>query len=376
MKTLKKIYLGLISCAFLLTSLITTTFAWFKLNSESIVSDFDLHVTQQEGIRISIDGQNYSDDLSIAKAKMAIVAKYMGYTITNDRLYNGVTQISSDDIDTLFSEISLKPVSSTDGITFNDEYLRSVDLSTGEYISFDLFLRYETDGEAPESGVPLYFVSDIVQYDNNNDGDFDDAVDFTVNPVSITSIDRNVVLVNSARSFKLLDTDIISPNDGYYEGGETVTINKANAARFSTEVGSGAQTIDKVYDINLYDGSNVVGFGSYATDSNLKPEYDADLNLAYTHSSAIRGNPNFYSTIDYNQLFGTNSMYYNAVDESVAAATVGLMERDSTNTHICNLKVTFKFWVEGSDADCIDMWGNAPITVNLGFGLDLPDSLG
>lgn len=58
-KLTTKLLFAIISVAFALVALGTTTFAWFTLSDTATVSTFDAQITAGEGIEISLDGTNY-----------------------------------------------------------------------------------------------------------------------------------------------------------------------------------------------------------------------------------------------------------------------------------------------------------------------------
>ena len=58
-KLTTKLLFAIISAAFALVALGTTTFAWFTLSDTATVSTFDAQITAGEGIEISLDDINY-----------------------------------------------------------------------------------------------------------------------------------------------------------------------------------------------------------------------------------------------------------------------------------------------------------------------------
>ena len=58
-KLTTKLLFAIISVAFALVALGTTTFAWFTLSDTATVSTFDAQITAGEGIEISLDDINY-----------------------------------------------------------------------------------------------------------------------------------------------------------------------------------------------------------------------------------------------------------------------------------------------------------------------------
>lgn len=58
-KLTTKLLFAIISAAFALVALGTTTFAWFTLTNEATISPFNAEITAGEGIEISLDGTNF-----------------------------------------------------------------------------------------------------------------------------------------------------------------------------------------------------------------------------------------------------------------------------------------------------------------------------
>lgn len=118
-KLTTKLLFAIISVAFALVALGTTTFAWFTLSDTATVSTFDAQITAGEGIEISLDGTNYYT------------------TIPATEIQNKINQLN----------VELKDVTSNDGKQFF--YLNSgtaIDYTSfgtakKPYIEFDLFFR-------------------------------------------------------------------------------------------------------------------------------------------------------------------------------------------------------------------------------------------
>lgn len=118
-KLTTKLLFAIISVAFALVALGTTTFAWFTLSDTATVSTFDAQITAGEGIEISLDGTNY-------------------YTTIPATVIQGK-------IDQL--NVELKDVTSNDGKQFfylnSDTAINYTSLGAEKkpYIEFDLFFR-------------------------------------------------------------------------------------------------------------------------------------------------------------------------------------------------------------------------------------------
>jgi len=87
-KLTTKLLFAIISAAFALVALGTTTFAWFTLTNEATISQFNAEITAGEGIEISIDGTNYYTTIptNIIQAKI----KKLKVTLKDITSPNGV----------------------------------------------------------------------------------------------------------------------------------------------------------------------------------------------------------------------------------------------------------------------------------------------
>src|SRR5574344_658932 len=127
MKINQKILLSLSTILLLITSLVTTTVAWFKLDAEATIDNFDFNLVCQQGILVSLDGgANYVKTITKDDIKAAIVVKYKEYTFNykGDVLDSGSDVVYNFESDkaqlvAMYDEIVLQDVTSSDGRTFS-----------------------------------------------------------------------------------------------------------------------------------------------------------------------------------------------------------------------------------------------------------------
>jgi hypothetical protein len=116
-KLTTKLLFAIISAAFALVALGTTTFAWFTLTNEAKISQFNAQITAGEGIEISLDDKTYYT------------------TIPASEIQDKITEL----------KVSLKDVTSTDGKSFKYFRAESSIVYNNEtikpYIEFDLYVR-------------------------------------------------------------------------------------------------------------------------------------------------------------------------------------------------------------------------------------------
>ena len=60
----RKLILSLTVFVFALVSLVTTTFAWFSIAQDATVGDLSMSISGGTELLVSLDGTNYSDNIS------------------------------------------------------------------------------------------------------------------------------------------------------------------------------------------------------------------------------------------------------------------------------------------------------------------------
>lgn len=179
MKFLRKMVIGISAIAFTTVALTSTTYAWFKINSRSIVDGFNFKMTGGLGFKVSIDGVNYSSDLTTDQIYDAMIAKYaperfvihydetigkgvlyttkqveekdeLGNTVyIDDGAGNMVPKMiwtydepaSEQDKQSALQNIELMPVTTSNGVDMQDLFEAKATASSGRYIEFDVYFR-------------------------------------------------------------------------------------------------------------------------------------------------------------------------------------------------------------------------------------------
>ncbi|HPD12941.1 MAG TPA: hypothetical protein PLP15_06250, partial [Bacilli bacterium] len=118
-KLTTKLLFAIISAAFALVALGTTTFAWFTLTNEATISQFNAEITAGEGIEISLDGTNFYTTIpaTVIQAKI----NSMNIELKDVTSSNGINMTKIDGTPVLFQ--------STPGVNKN------------AFIQFDLWVR-------------------------------------------------------------------------------------------------------------------------------------------------------------------------------------------------------------------------------------------
>ncbi len=146
----RKIILLIVSITTLILTVFTFSYAWFVTNLTVYLTNLEIEVNAGKGLMISVDGVNYSSNITGSNIKKAIVAKYKNYEFKDGFLVDSdenLVNLSDDDINKIFSEIVLKPITSLDGKTFYKDKasLLETNASEGLYLNFDLYFKSLND---------------------------------------------------------------------------------------------------------------------------------------------------------------------------------------------------------------------------------------
>lgn len=128
-KLTTKLLFAIISAAFALVALGTTTFAWFTLTNEAEISQFDAQITAGEGLEISLDGTNFYTTIpaNVIQAKI----KSLKVTLKDITSPNG---------------IDMYPLGPQNPDTKIDYIEAPQGNESNPYIEFDLWVRSPVEG--------------------------------------------------------------------------------------------------------------------------------------------------------------------------------------------------------------------------------------
>jgi len=179
-KLTNKLFISILTVAFAVIALGTTTFAWFTLSNTATVSPFNATVTAGQGIEISLDQTNWYTTLTEAKIEEFLFAAGTGKYA---------------------STFKLDLVTSTDGLAFTlMDGATGVNEAAGtHYIKFTLYFRSKDDTNiAPK----IYWNNATITSTGKQwtaDASFTDAVGATT--PSVTAGDANLprYAANAAR---------------------------------------------------------------------------------------------------------------------------------------------------------------------------------
>lgn len=355
-KLLKKVFLSTITLLLTITTFASTTFAWLTMNSEAWVEGMDFQATGGEGFLISVDGNNFKSSLSNAEILKAIVQKYYnGYYVftPTGELVDPVTQIPVDYANLMKNNIRLLPVTSV-GTSIQE--LQNIDgviseVSEGRFVEFDIYFSYTSGDGSQEIDIYLNGMDTVLNQSGQS---------IPVPKTSISSKDEMVKLSSKLTSIYRVGVDSAvveqTPSKIEYEAFDFIHMSPSNAIRLGI-INEELSTGTKHQIIELTDKYDL---GSYATDSTEVPIYDANRNAMFTYVNGLKNN--VLTAIAYSQKPDTITAL-TALDNGIERNIVKIAQLNEQQKQQC---VTFKLWLEGWDADCLEGISKA-IQVQLSF---------
>ncbi len=380
-----------------------STFAWFKINSNASVSGFEFTVQGGEGYQISIDDEHYYNSLTNKQMLQAILMGYdSNYNIVDEEIYYGTTYdedgkiISNgsltpeETIHEIISKIELLPVTPYENasgeFSFRNYSGNTIQPSSGQYVEFSIYFKGLGKKEDNQS-YGIYVLGE----DLNDDMTGEAALKTSIKSKEINSIelkaDMTAIDNSTLSSIPLNFEDRTTKN---YNLGETIDVYTANAIRFS--IGNENDENYKEYpeyicknqvyeisDDQYYDlGSYATNYDTYCANNGILIDslehnlYDCNINAQYTYYNNLRS----YSPqvpLDYGDLLNFNVIRHlvtTAENNDITNPYYGKRHYITTvNSGEESHKLTFRFWLEGWDADCFEGISSA-IRVNLSFGSD------
>ncbi len=459
MKVVRKLLIGVLTIALTIAALTTSTYAWFKINSNATVSGFNFTATSGEGFLVSVDDTNYANDITSTQIKQAILRGYDRdrFVIDGDTLYEisgtSKTALSSTEIDTYLNRyIELYPATSTNGVDFYTITGSKISSTKGMIVEFDVYFK-ATSSTADGTRNNIYLLGENMTRDLDSRAISKTTIKSTdVNNITLladmttingdlhaasggTAADTVTVYTSNALRFSVsddLDTSK-SSNTAYLKAGinddgnvitlsgptessainltfdatgtiiESATdtlnadnvciidsdglgmmiINPTTGTRIILDNISVASSIATITDMTvtrdaIYELSDDRDYdlGSYATDyksseyiasstlTALDKLYNADVNAMYTYYNNRR---------PYDKLTDRLLSYSNkpvTIRDLVTSTDIDSGSKPhyiaSVDAGSSSIKLTFRFWLEGWDADCFDGISKS-IKVNLSF---------
>lgn len=348
-KAIRKIFLAVITLLLAVVTFTGVTFAWLSINSDAWVEGMQIQATAGKGFMVSVDGANYQNSLTTDDIMKAIVAKYRKtYILKPDGtlLDEEGKVLSKEQITKVFKQIELEPCTSynTKNLDLTNIYGTKIDASKGQYVEFDIY--FKSTGE---------LVDDMNIYVNGLDKVMSqDSKEINVNPTKIHSNIDEIKLQGSLITYNKETGESIQK-----QRDDKLNVKSSNATRLGI--------INQQKETSILELTDEYDLGSYATNiAELVDQegvnivydalYDASKNAMYTYSSQM---VEHLQPLDYTKIPKTIKSLVNSQGVNTVRIC-SLTKEDSTQ------KATFKLWLEGWDADCIDGLKQS-ISVQLSF---------
>lgn len=388
-KLLRKTFISIMAMLMVAVTFVTTTYAWFKINSSANISGFDFEVTGGEGFLVSIDNSenSYTNNLSRKKILQSILLSYQkdktasekifGYYVyeegelyrANDKydsegnveVVRGDMLSEEDMLKEVSSLIQLLPQTSADGIEMYDQFGAKSSVSKGAYLEFSVYFKAASNSVEENRAYDIYLnYEDKIQDDGS-----------VIPGTSISSVPTKVKLAAE-----------MTNNDGVLPRGTEITVYTSNAMRFSAHDVTSGNSI--IYE---YSNQSALEFGSYATDYNMAKwaagdfnPYKTDYNIcANLTDDQVKAREEYFNTLTeeekleldklYNHSSNAMFTYYRNLKNFDVVGFEPLTFEDRLRSYrdlskaplITTVEtggdaklVTFRFWIEGWDADCFD----------------------
>ncbi len=316
-KTIRRLIATGAMTAFTAASLITTSYAFVTLNTEATISQFSFNIVDQEGLLLSLDGNNFFQDIDAGLVQTKI-KNNLGVSSFSDVNLKGVTlggasdfTVTTDTVDNtnytdyyvLDGTDHVKPTTYDSTATYYEASAYSDGLYKEDY-------SYRIGNSGPKIADTKYtFVKDRVDWYNSTDTAITGSTNTTITAkaasndrlglhsyeaadksdyiffdlwlrvaqtgdnhpnynlrfserTSITGNDNEVELYNTlkvptakdARTYTTYDGSAITK--GTYLAGEKITVNPADAMRLGVNVLSSATTNQATSDATATYGTN------------------------------------------------------------------------------------------------------------------------
>ena len=319
MRKTRKIFISILTFTLSILLLTTVTFAWISMSAISNIDGLGIYATEGNELEISIDGENYSN------------------------------QLPSVLIQDLIGEIKLYDVTTLDGINFQTGGFRDVGeaIPNEHYLSFDLWFR------TVRNEKNLYLINnvkDMVTFDSTIPGTY--------------VISRGVFWVAPVSFINGPDIeDFVERGDlGVYYGSETIRIS----------------VIEQNDDTNPLDTRPIEELERFMYDPSENPDrgygklYGA-YNYFFQTAQYWMDLPNVMQQASYRlSEFDPNNPYQALDNESMVGKMIASEDINIDGKTYYRTKVTINIWIEGWDADTFDAVDKDDVKIQLQFKSALP----
>lgn len=330
-KAIKLVLSGAASLA-LAVSLTATTFAYVLIGNNVIVEEFSFDVEGQEGLLISLDGENYSQDITSEQLKTFIAGSVEDFNkrkLTGTTVKHNAGSAVYEGNYLSFEKEQINYIDASD--TYERSYVGAI--PNEDYLAFDLYFQ-ALNTQTSATNFNLSFGEKTY----------------------IKSIQDDVKLLNGFRTWTYDD------NLGYYvkkdyQSGDTVTQNVSNAMRMAI------YNADEVNPLSVYEVTDDKDLGSAAINGKTDAKHDPYASIMINYYNSIFPRYPFVKTDDDTKkdslgntlpgiLGAEDGEAFNTIDgfgtkngEDFIGKKVGTFTTTDT------LHIVVYIWLEGWDAD-------------------------
>ena len=299
---MKKLFLSILLLVYSVFAFIQATFAWISLSTQNTLDGMEMSVTMESGMEISLDGENFYQQIS------------------EDMLRKEIGHI-----------IKLDSITSVDGISFQKNYIGDEIFAVGnkDYITFDLWFR---------TSIPttkyLYVVENInstLNYDLVQEKSFDGTY----------VVSKGVEWVNQS-DFNNGDEVILAGTRKTYYAAEAMRMSFVEKRVETSLLGQDDERTDFVTKIYDPSENETRGFGK---------EYGA-----YSYYLARQGEGSLQLPTVYPNTIYHLTTFKNPYEAFSNTSQIATFQKGETIDGVGYLyaKIKVNIWLEGWDADCID----------------------
>ena len=246
-------------------------------------------------------------------------------------------------------------MTTTDGVVLKDLYGTTSRVTQGTFVEFKLYFKAASSEAEDRFNYGIYVLGEDME---QRDGSVVKKTTITTN----NTADGLVNLKANLNTYAKIEGQLVPK---VYNVGDSIRVDTSNAIRMSiTDEASSKATI--------YELTNEYDLGSYATD------YDKENDIRTEVSDETKAELDRLYNSNYNAMYTyyNNTQPYSPLTSKLLAfenkpETIRTLTSDTVLTRVqsgSNSKLlTFRFWLEGWDADCFDGITES-INVNFSFG--------
>lgn len=323
-KISKKLLLSVLSMAFAIVALGTTTFAWFTTNATVKATNKIKVQSTTDSLLISNDGGSWSSSVSfdLTEAAPAVQQVYgAGKELgaVTYRLKEGASELSTSDTFT-----DLEKLEAYAGNTAADKTLATSD----DYKQISFYLRCNSANKKISVASDTWTTTGVTKYNNTAEFTYESTTKVSANT------DLYVSAINALRA----------------------VVDVSDLKEFTTGmVGAGSMDVlDDKADPKMTRQNAIYAYN----DSTSKDDTGANTVTNYGQSLAGDNAANAYINAVLGKTIGQGDLVADATYAKMNPTKIGLTgaELKTTGTDAVDsiFKVTITYWLEGFDADCFD----------------------